>query len=357
MNAINNVSSGKNLTENSDNGTVNINYKPIFSVVMPMYNVEKYVYQAITSVLEQSYPLLELICVDDGCTDNTVSIVNRFSDSRIRLIQQSNRGLSGARNTGINCAQGLYVAFLDSDDFWHADKLLEHLKHFYSDSDISVSYSASAFVNEYGQNMGIGQYPKTEHITAKDIFCRNPIGNGSAPIFKKSLLMQVGKPVVTESGTRIQYFDESMRQSEDVEFWLRVKLSTDAKFAGINKALTYYRVNMGGLSANLENQYQAWHYSVTKNKAINPEFFKRWSTLACAYQLRYLSRRAVQSGNRWGAIKLIHLAMLKNIRILIEEPIRTTVTYSCCLLNLLPKGLYLSLEKSAMSLSKNFKSA
>lgn len=326
-------------------------HKPVFSVVMPIYNTARYLKEAIDSVLAQSYPQFELICVNDGSTDNSSDIVRSYNDSRIRLIEQKNRGLSGARNTGINHAQGLYVAFLDSDDFWHKDKLLAHMNHFSRDPKLCISFSASSFIDEDSKQLGIGQHPKLTDITPVDIFCRNPIGNGSAPVFKKSTLMQMAELFSDHQGKRLSYFDETMRQSEDVDFWLRVILKTNAKFGGVAKALTYYRVNAGGLSANLDKQYAAWHKAVQKNRSLNPEFFEKNLALASAYQFRYLARRAIQSGNRLGALSLVNKALITCPKILIQEPKRTLVTYGCSILAFLPQALYKRIEAFAMQIS------
>ena len=320
------------------------NQKPVFSVVMPMYNVEKYIAKAIHSVLVQRYSNFELICVDDGCTDRSVEIVKQFDDPRIRIVQQKNRGLAAARNTGINQCRGLYIAFLDSDDLWHPEKLLRHFEHFRSNPNIGVSYSASEFINEAGEKMGIGQYPKLNNVTPVDIFCRNPIGNGSAAVFRHSVLLKVSQC----QGDRVTYFDESMRQSEDVEFWLRVALTTPWQFAGLAQPLTLYRVNSSGLSANLERQLEAWEYAVKKNNTLNSVFFEQWYPLALAYQKRYLARRAVQSRNGKTAVKLIHSALKSDLRILWQEPKRTLITYLCSFLVLLPQAMYAPLEKMAM---------
>ncbi|HZV11070.1 MAG TPA: glycosyltransferase family 2 protein, partial [Novosphingobium sp.] len=91
---------------------------PTVSVIMPVYNVEPYVAEAITSVLAQTYADFELIIVDDGGQDRSVEICQGFEDPRIRIVHQANRGLAGARNTGILAARGRYLAFLDSDDRW-----------------------------------------------------------------------------------------------------------------------------------------------------------------------------------------------------------------------------------------------
>lgn len=326
--------------------------KPIFSVVMPMYNVEKYVSTAIESVLSQSFEEFELICVDDGCTDRTLQIASSFEDPRVRIVQQKNRGLSGARNTGINNCQGIYIAFLDSDDFWHSEKLATHLAHFRDNPRLGVSYSASSFIDEDDRELGIGQHPKIRDISAADIFCRNPIGNGSAPVIRHSVFVAISRSEIINGEKRITYFDESMRQSEDVELWLRIALTTDWKFEGIKKSLTYYRVNASGLSANLNKQFEAWNYSVNKGRSVHEDFYKKWYSLACAYQKRYLARRAVQSRNGFLAVSLINDALLTNWKILRDEPIRTLVTYGCAILCVLPNCIYEPIERLAMRSSQ-----
>jgi glycosyltransferase involved in cell wall biosynthesis len=83
---------------------------PDVSVIMPVYNVERYVAAAIRSVLQQTFSNFELIIVDDGGKDTSLDICRTFSDPRIRIVSQANRGLAGARNTGIRHARGRYIA-------------------------------------------------------------------------------------------------------------------------------------------------------------------------------------------------------------------------------------------------------
>lgn len=97
-----------------------MNNEPLISVIIPVYNVEKYLSQCLESVLCQTYRNLEIILVDDGSTDNSPSICDSYKekDSRIKVIHKENGGLSDARNSGIISSTGEYVLFLDSDDFW-----------------------------------------------------------------------------------------------------------------------------------------------------------------------------------------------------------------------------------------------
>ena len=100
---------------------------PYFSVIIPVYNVEKYLHQCVESVLTQSFENIEVILVDDGSPDNCPAICDEFADkdSRVRVIHKQNGGLSDARNYGIRAAQGEYLLFLDSDDYWGEADALE----------------------------------------------------------------------------------------------------------------------------------------------------------------------------------------------------------------------------------------
>ena len=93
--------------------------KDLVSIIVPVYNVERYIEKCLCSLINQSYKNIEIICVNDGSPDNSRDIIESLikSDGRIRLIDQQNQGLSGARNTGLDAAQGEYMMFLDSDDW------------------------------------------------------------------------------------------------------------------------------------------------------------------------------------------------------------------------------------------------
>src|SRR5687768_13986927 len=98
---------------------------PLVSVIMPAYNVEKFIQQSIDSVLGQTFSSWELIIIDDGSTDNTVPIVeeNQARTDKILLIRQENKKQAAARNAGLRIAKGRWIAFLDSDDIWLPNKL------------------------------------------------------------------------------------------------------------------------------------------------------------------------------------------------------------------------------------------
>lgn len=322
------------------------------SVIIPMYNVEAYIAAAIDCVLAQTFRDFELLIVNDGSSDSSALICRSYNDPRIREIRQANRGLAGARNTGIRQARGRYLAFLDADDLWEPDKLEEHVAHLEQNPEVGVSYCQSRFMDDAGQPMGLMQSPKLSDVNAVDVLCRNPVGNGSAAVIRREVFAAIGFRARLHGEEEVFYFDESFRQSEDIECWIRIAATTGWKFAGIGRPLTWYRTNAGGLSANLEAQYESWNRAIGKARRYAPDLIKGWGDSARAYQLRYLARRAVRSRNARVALNLIHRALRTDASILLSEPGRTLLTLGTAWLQyLLPGAIYRHLESLAMSVA------
>lgn len=314
---------------------------PTVSVIIPAYNAVRYLDGSVGSVLAQTWIDFELIVVDDGSTDDTAHKVRSYADHRIRLVQQVNRGLAGARNAGIRAARGEFIGFLDADDLWHPEKLARHVAHLRSDRSIGVSYSVSAFINEDGSDMHLLQKPKLTDVHARDVFLRNPVGNGSAPVIRRQTLMEIAFESPVGTPGEWWYFDERLRQSEDIDCWLRIAVKTPWVFAGLPQALTYYRVNSGGLSAVLEKQYESWEWVVEHLRAIAPCFVAKHEGAARAYQLRYLARRALTNGNAFNALRLLWKALRIHPRLLVEEPVRTVITFGAAFARVcLPEPLW-----------------
>lgn len=327
---------------------------PMVSVVMPVYNVQDYVGFAIDSVLEQTYQNFELVLIDDGSSDASFAICQAISeiDFRVRLLKQNNRGLAGARNTGIRASMGKYIAFLDSDDIWHKDKLAEHVALLEQNVNVGVSFNSSTFIDEKGSQLGLFQIPKSSKPKAKDLLLRNPIGNGSSPVIRKEVLNEIA---IRHDDGSCHYFNESLRQSEDIECWVRIATTTAWDFQGIARPLTFYRVNNKGLSANVQKQFDSWSKACFFMSEYAPKLLNKFGRLAKAYQYRYLARRAVRSGDASNALKLTALSMLANPSILIREPVRTIVTISATfLLLLLPTSSYSLVESKAIQLSSSW---
>ena len=127
------------------------------------------------------------------------------------------------------------------------------------------------------------------------------------------------------------YFDETFRQSEDIECWLRIALTTDWAFEGVPGLLTKYRINANGLSAATERQCAAWENMVAKLTPLAPEFFAQHTADARAYQFRYLARRAISDLDADRAKRFLVAALKQSKRPLFEEPVKTVTTIAAAL--------------------------
>ncbi len=327
------------------------NPAPKVSVIIPLYQTEHFIAQTIRSVLDQTLRDYELIVVDDGSSDRGPQIAASFQDPRIKVVSQENRGLAGARNTGIREARGDYLAFLDADDLWQPEKLMAHLALLESRPDVGVTFSQSELIDDDGQSLGLYQRPRNSPFDAQHIFCRNPVGNGSAPVIRRAALEAVA--FEDEALGRTCWFDESFRQSEDIECWTRIAVTGQWGFALVDAPLTRYRVSTGGLSANLDRQLATWRRFRAKVRAYAPELDANAGNSAEAYQLRYLARRAVRSADCKAALTLIWQALRLCPGIVWEEPARTSITLAAAIARrILPESLFGWMERRAMAVIK-----
>lgn len=203
----------------------------MFSIVIPLYNKEKYIAETLNSVLNQSFNKFEVIIVNDGSTDNSARVVEGYNDNRIRLIEQKNSGVSAARNKGIKEARYDWIAFLDADDKWEQNFLVEinnAISKFPNRSIFSVKFIK---VRESESNDSLPIFISGEELYGeinlyKSLakFGRLPINSSSAVIRKKHL---------DEFG----YFPEGRKNYEDHDLWLRLCIKEPIVF--INKKLSF----------------------------------------------------------------------------------------------------------------------
>jgi len=221
-------------------------------------------------------------------------------------------------------ARGEFVALLDSDDAWLPNKLERHVAHLRSDADLGVSCAGSILMDEVGRPLGIRQRPRLGRIESRHVFCGQAVQNGSAGVFRRQTLEDAAlRPTDSD---RVWYFDETLRRSEDVECWTRVALTTDWRFAALSGDTTMYRMNNGGLSADIIRQLESWEQVYQKVQNYAPDFIDRHGAEARARELRYLARRCVQIGDRGLALKFATEAVRTWPKLLVVEPVKTAAT-------------------------------
>lgn len=294
------------------------------TIVVPAFNAEAVLAETLHALLVQSHRAFEVIVVDDGSTDGTAALASSFDDQRIRLVQQGNRGLAGARNTGIAAARGSVIGFCDAGDLWTPDKLASHVFHLETCPEVGVSFSGAALIGKDGRRLRRVHRPRLQGLTAAHVFRRDPIGNGSTPVVRRAVFNAIAHTPPHESG-REWYFDETFRQSGDIECWLRIALSTNWDFEGVPGLLTRHRV-AAGVSANGDGAFCAWERMVTKLTPLQPGFFAAHAPAARAYRLRDLARRAIGALDRDRARGLTRDWLAASRRPLWEEPLTSAAT-------------------------------
>lgn len=202
----------------------------MISVVIPLYNKENDVRRTLESVLNQSYTDFEVVVVDDGSTDKGADIVREMAlnDSRIRLIEQANAGVSAARNRGIREAKNNLIALIDADDYWDKDCLLELVKmteDFPEAAMCGVNYTSIRYGKYVPYNQGM---PEGFRDYVKDYFSssHNGLFCSSSVILRREIAISVG------------LFDERIIIAEDLDMWYRIILNYPVAF--YNKVFSYY---------------------------------------------------------------------------------------------------------------------
>jgi glycosyltransferase involved in cell wall biosynthesis len=211
--------------------------QPLVSVIMPCYKMGRFIGEALESIGAQTYTNWEVITVDDcGPEDGTKGIIEAFaarhSDHRVEFIRHDeNAGVSKSRNTAIHMAKGEFLAFLDPDDFWGEDYLMEHINVLESDKKITVSYSDARFVNDKARVTGYvwGPDDRERKGLPESLYRRNFIAPCTVVARKESVL-------------RCEGFDESaeIQHVEDWDLWLRM-LHEGVKFSYTPSAESFYR--------------------------------------------------------------------------------------------------------------------
>lgn len=290
--------------------SVNTEASAKVSVIVPAYNVQNYIEEALISLQQQTFANFEALVVDDGSTDETAEIVKRFcvQDSRFKLLQKPNGGLSSARNHGMKHASTDYIALLDADDRYEPDKLAAHVKVLDTHPEVGVVYSASKAIRDDGEATFMQLSGKPIYADPlKSLLCKNFVGHGSNAVFRRCIVAQVG------------FFDETLRSSEDVDYWIRIATLGCWTFHRDPRPLACYRVRPSGLSFNVTQMQRCNEQVLESAYQRSPERVKAILPTAYAYLYRYLARLALTGGDIAEARQMIRRALKQNAFIFLRD--------------------------------------
>ena len=207
------------------------------SIVMPAYNAQDYIQEAIQSVLQQTYTEWELLVIDDASSDRTAEIVNQLvrKDRRVHYIKnKANIGAAESRNRGVELAEGQWIAFLDSDDCWHPDKLKKQMD-FAEKNNVEFVFSGSSFMDKEGRPLKY--YLKVPRSISYTELLKQNIISCSSVLIKKTLIA-----------------DFPMKHAEDLHedfaVWLQILKNRHIEAFGIDEPLLIYRITSTSKSGN-----------------------------------------------------------------------------------------------------------
>lgn len=239
--------------------------KPRVSVITPTFNRADYLPVAIESVLAQTFGDFELIVIDDGSTDHTPELMQRYlDDPRVRYFQQPNRGQSVARNRGVAESVGEFICFLDSDNAWVETKLAASLQAFDERPQADVVYGDYVVIDAEGRELGVNRMTRYSGRITPMLICDNFVSMNTTMTRRRCF---------DEMGA----FDSNDRLAEDYGLWLR--FSTRYQFLYLPEVLGYYRVMEDQISSDKDSRFNA-------NEELILEFLKAYPDALDSLEVR-----------------------------------------------------------------------
>jgi len=214
--------------------------EPLVSVVMPVYNSEMFLREAVNSILTQSYRQLELIVVNDGSTDVSAAILSSIEDKRIRVLEhERNQGITQSLNDAIAVSTGEYICRMDADDVAVPHRIERQVAFLEEHPDIALVGTGTVLIDKDGTRIGQESYPESAYEIRREIFVHNPFAH-SAVMIRKSVLDRCG------------FYDARFLHNEDYDLWLRIVAAYPA--ANLRDRLLLRRVHGANITVAKETE-------------------------------------------------------------------------------------------------------
>ncbi len=218
----------------------------LVSVILPVYNAEKYIFNTLNSAINQTYKNIEIIIINDCSTDDSLKIVNSINDSRIKVVNlKNNKGVSNARNKGLEIAKGEYIAFLDSDDIWTSDKLRLQIE-FMKKNDYKLSFTAYSISKNNKKVKEVSVPTEVDYMT----------------LLKGNKIALFTSVISRELAAKFKFTNI---KHEDYDYWLQI--TKEYKGYGLNEDLGIYNKRDDSLSSD-KFKAATWQWKIYSNEKL-----------------------------------------------------------------------------------------
>jgi glycosyltransferase involved in cell wall biosynthesis len=253
---------------------------PRVTVLMPAYNAGKYIAAAVGSVLDQTFSDFELLIVDDGSSDDTVSILLGFSDPRIRIIRQEQGGVATALNTGLSHARGIYICRFDADDICFPHRLARQVHFLDGHPTYLVVGSDAEYISEDGEHLFHFHCAGHTHKEISDRLYMNCPFIHSAVMYRKEAIIRAGG------------YSPLAHNFEDYLLW--VNLASAGKCFNLDEALIRVRINPA--SATIDERWRGRRFSRLKREVICRGFITEKESAELLSIIRKQETRKIKEG-------------------------------------------------------------
>ncbi len=307
--------------------------RPAVSIVVPAHDVAPYVAQTVDSIARQSFADWELIVVDDGSTDGTGAILKRLASQlaaggqAMTLVAQTNTGAAAARNAGLRRARGRYVVFVDADDRVHPDLLARLVAQLDAEPTLDAVFPRYDYIDAAGRRLGFTSRPPKARFDMGDILRRNPMHSATGVMVRRSATQAAG------------FFDEALRATIDLDYWVRVAALRSGNFGCVDAVLVEYRRRDGQITSDWRRMRTGWLRVREKAVVLAPELAPSLHRSGYANRCIYWSTLAYAAGDYAAARQLAVTALLASPRTFMADD-RAMMHAAVCLASLLPRRLH-----------------
>ena len=271
----------------------------LVSVILPTYNRETYLQAAVQSVLDQTLTNWELIIIDDGSCDGTLSYLSSLTDSRVRVIARQHCGNPARlRNEALTSAIGDYIAFLDSDDLWMAEKLAVQLALLRQHETARWSYTHYERIDHAGRTIPGGPWTPHSGAILEKLITIDAVAPMPSIMVERALLGEVAG------------FDETLFYCEDYELLFRLAAVSHA--LAIPQRLCKVRTHASNTARNRVSVHQAWIVVYARLAAMSDHQIKTLCWRMCANHALHLAGRHAAAGERWPTLQELGRALHYN---------------------------------------------